>query len=224
MKILITAGGTREYIDGARFIGNISTGKTACAMADFLAKEHDIIYLCSEAAKLPKNKKIKIKKFISFKDLNNSIKNILGNKRIDALIHSAAVGDYSIRLLKSGGKKIELKKTKKISSKNKDLTIILKRNFKIIDRVKTYSKNKKIKLVGFKLTSGAAKMEIKKAVLNLKTADIVAHNDLKEMRKTHPFHIYSGGDNISTASNAAKLASKLNDLLRLKGENHATSS
>ncbi|MEA3306785.1 MAG: phosphopantothenoylcysteine decarboxylase, partial [Elusimicrobiota bacterium] len=144
MNILITAGGTREYIDSVRFISNISTGKTACAIADFLAKKHDIIYLGSEGAKLPKNKKIKIKKFTDFKNLNTIFKNILGNKKIDAIIHSAAVSDYSILHLKTAGKKIHLKKNQKISSKNKELTIVLKKNFKIIDRIKTYSKNKKI--------------------------------------------------------------------------------
>lgn len=222
MKILITAGGTREYIDKVRFISNISTGKTACAIADFLAKKHDIIYLGSEAAKLPTNKNIIIKKFTDFKNLNTMLKHILGNKKIDAIIHSAAVSDYSILHLKTAGKKIQLKKNQKISSKNKELTIVLKKNFKIIDRIKTYSKNKKIQLIGFKLTSGATKAEIKKAVLNLKTADIVAHNDLKEMGKTHPFHIYRYGEKISTTSNAIKLAATLNNLLQ--GENHVTRS
>ena len=222
MEILITAGGTREYIDDVRFISNISTGTTACAMADFLGKEHNILYLCSEAAKLPEDKKIKIKKFTDFKDLDIKIKAILENKKIDVIIHSAAVSDYSISYLKTGTKKIQIKKTKKINSKNKELTIVLKRNFKIIDRIKTYSKNKKIVLIGFKLTSGATKPEIKKAVSNLKTADIIVHNDLKEIGKTHPFHLYRSGNRISTALNAIKLAAKLNNLL--KGENHATRS
>jgi phosphopantothenoylcysteine synthetase/decarboxylase len=219
MKILITAGGTRDYIDSVRFISNISTGKTACTIANFLTKKHEIIYLCSEAAKFPENKKIKIKKFISFKDLNAEIKNILESQNIDAIIHSAAVGDYSIRCLKAGERKLQINKSKKISSKSEELTIVLKRNFKIIDRIKTYSKNKKIILIGFKLTNGATKTEIKKAVLNLKTADIVAHNDLLEMQNTHPFHIYQLGNKISTVPNAAKLAAKLDNLLQ--GENYA---
>ncbi|MBU2530612.1 MAG: hypothetical protein KKD35_06190 [Elusimicrobia bacterium] len=214
MNILITAGGTREYMDDVRFISNISTGKTACAMADFLTEEHDVFYLYSEAAKLPKNINMKTKKFTDFKDLNNSIKNILKSKRFDAMIHLAAVSDYSIACLKADGKKTQLKKIKKINSKTKELTIILKRNFKIIDRIKTYSKNKKIVLIGFKLTSGAKKKEIKKAVSSLKTADIVVHNDLSEIGKTHPFHLYRSGNKFSTVSNALKLVSKLNNLLK----------
>lgn len=213
MKILITAGGTREYIDDVRFISNISTGNTASIMANFLAKEHDVVYLCSEAAKLPKNKNIKIQKFTGFKNLDDKIKNILGNKKIDAMIHSAAVSDYSIKQIKTNGKKIKVI-TRKLSSRNNELTIVLKKNFKIIDRVKKYSKNKNIKLVGFKLTSGALKEEIKQAVIKLKSADIVAHNDLSEIKKTHPFHLYIRGQKISTVSSALKLASNLNSILK----------
>ena len=214
MKILITAGGTREYIDDVRFISNISTGKTASVMAGFLAKEHDVFYLCSEAAKLPKNKSIKIQKFTGFKDIDDKIKNVLGNKKFDAMIHSAAVGDYSIKQIKTNGKKIKTGNARKLSSKNKELTIVLKRNFKIIDRVKKYSKNKNIKLVGFKLTSGSEEKEIKEAVAKLKSADIVAHNDLSEIKKNHPFHLYIRGQKILTVSGALKLASNLNSVLK----------
>ncbi|MGH7994919.1 MAG: phosphopantothenoylcysteine decarboxylase, partial [Opitutaceae bacterium] len=36
MKILITAGASREAIDAVRFISNVSSGRTGAALADAL--------------------------------------------------------------------------------------------------------------------------------------------------------------------------------------------
>ena len=38
MHFLITAGGTREYIDPVRFISNASSGKMGCALAKAAVK------------------------------------------------------------------------------------------------------------------------------------------------------------------------------------------
>jgi phosphopantothenoylcysteine decarboxylase/phosphopantothenate--cysteine ligase len=49
MKILVTFGGTREYIDAVRFITNLSTGGTGRAIAAYLSrKKHEVFCLCAE--------------------------------------------------------------------------------------------------------------------------------------------------------------------------------
>ncbi len=46
MRILVTSGGTSEYIDDVRIITNISTGKLGAKIAyAFLRAGHEVIYL-----------------------------------------------------------------------------------------------------------------------------------------------------------------------------------
>ena len=76
----------------------------------------------------------------------------------------------------------------KTFSDPEELTLKLRKNFKIVDRLKAYSKNKKIKVVAFKLTSHASENERKAAVEKLlkgDIADLVVHNDLQEIDPHH---------------------------------------
>ncbi|MCM2324713.1 MAG: DNA/pantothenate metabolism flavoprotein, partial [Oligoflexia bacterium] len=46
MKVLVTGGGTREPIDGVRFITNFSTGQTAAIISDaFALAGHETVAL-----------------------------------------------------------------------------------------------------------------------------------------------------------------------------------
>ena len=49
MKILITAGPTREFLDDVRFLSNASSGKTGYALAHFFASSGDEVVLISGA-------------------------------------------------------------------------------------------------------------------------------------------------------------------------------
>jgi len=47
MRILVTAGPTREYLDDVRFLSNASSGRMGCAIAAAaLARGHDVVLLC----------------------------------------------------------------------------------------------------------------------------------------------------------------------------------
>ena len=47
MKILITAGPTREYIDDVRFLSNASTGRMGCAIARAaVGRGHEVVLVC----------------------------------------------------------------------------------------------------------------------------------------------------------------------------------
>ncbi len=53
-RILITAGGTREPIDSVRYIGNMSSGRTASRLADELTDAgHRVTWLGAEDAVTP---------------------------------------------------------------------------------------------------------------------------------------------------------------------------
>jgi phosphopantothenoylcysteine synthetase/decarboxylase len=55
-KIMVTAGGTREYIDDVRVLTNISSGKLGKMIVDqFLmsGKQYNIHYVCPKGAFIP---------------------------------------------------------------------------------------------------------------------------------------------------------------------------
>ncbi len=219
MRILITGGGTVEHIDSVRFLTNISSGKTASLLVDYLSKKNKITYLTSVTARyMPKNiRKTKRLFFSDFNTLNRLIKKELSKNNYDAVIHLAAVSDYSPVKIKINGKFFKTPLKEKIDSKSKTIQLILKKNFKIIDRLKGYSKNKKIIVVGFKLTSNATAKEIISKIQKIK-ADIVVHNDTSLIKKIkHIFNIYKRAKNISKAENPKELAKKLSEILRKEG-------
>lgn len=207
-KVLITAGPTFQYIDPVRVITNISSGKTGVEIADYLSKKFKITLLLSKAAKYkPKNSKIKIIEFTDFNSLNSTIKNELSNNKYDSVIHLAAVSDYSPYLLiNKHGKKIKLPTKIKISSKDNFYLIKFKKNFKILDKLKKYSKNKNILIIGFKLTSSASRNDIKKAIKKLSSKWVV-HNDTINMTETnHPFTIFYNSKQVKKVNNTKSLS------------------
>ena len=189
MKILITLGATAEPVDGVRFITNFSSGATGSFLADSFGKQgHKVRALCAQTAKyLPALCKRDF--FTDFNSLDKLLKNILKKENFDLIIHLAAVSDFSPELIICGGKKLPPKDVKKLPS-DTDLQIILKRNFKIVERIKGYAANKPV-LAAFKLTNGAKGKAAIEAVSKVKGADFVVHNDLTQIsQKARRFTLY----------------------------------
>jgi phosphopantothenoylcysteine synthetase/decarboxylase len=213
MKALITLGGTRESIDAARFITNLSTGRTGRVLAESLAAGGcEVICLCAAGAEKPKGENIRVREFTSFKDLDLGLKRLLKAEPFDAVIHLAAVSDYSPSSIEAGGRSFKPGGAAKLDSSAPMMTLTLKKNFKIIDRIKNYAAaggHPEPLLIGFKLTSGAARALVLKKVRALGSADLVAHNDLEEMKTKHVFHIYRGGVELAALGGAEKLADYL---------------
>ncbi len=98
MNILITAGGTSERIDEVRKISNIATGRLGSLIADaFLQKDTAVTYLCTEGAILPKSKKARILYVDDVQSLKLTLEGLFREQRFDAVIHSMAVSDYSVK-------------------------------------------------------------------------------------------------------------------------------
>lgn len=201
MEILITSGGTEEPIDGVRTISNFSTGRTGAVIADFLSKNgFKVTLLSSKRAILPTtdtssaSEPIKIEYFSSFNSLDQKLEELLSSRKFTAVVHAAAVSDYSVDYLESDGFKIPPSEDIKLDS-SKPLSIILKPNHKIIDRIKNYSLNKSIKLIGFKLTKNASDDLVKEKVskvLKRGHVDYVVQNDLTNITPTsHITTIYT---------------------------------
>ncbi|MFA5806106.1 MAG: bifunctional phosphopantothenoylcysteine decarboxylase/phosphopantothenate--cysteine ligase CoaBC [Melioribacteraceae bacterium] len=179
-KIMITSGGTRENIDGVRFISNLSTGKTGAALAEYFSRcnyEVTLIHAHDSIQPMVNCKKIK---FSSFDDLNEILKNLLSTNSYDAVIHLAAVSDFFPVSLEINKQIFELPMQKKLDSDAESLTISFRKNFKIVEMLKSYSANNKLMVIAFKLTSGADIREkigaIKKMFANSKV-DFIVSND-----------------------------------------------
>ena len=111
MRILITAGGTREYIDPVRFISNASSGKMGYALAEAaLVAGHKVILISASDLQPPIG--IDFVGVESAEDMFNAVKKFFN--RCDCLIMAAAVADYTPASpartkIKKSGKPITLK-------------------------------------------------------------------------------------------------------------------
>ncbi len=183
-KILITAGGTRETIDGVRTLTNMSTGQTGAALADYLHEQgFQVLLLTNKYSVMPKSD-VKVDTFESFRDIYNTLRALGQTQSFDMILHAAAISDYSIEGIHTPEGDI-LPGQSKISSQHTNISIKLKRNEKILPRLKDIFSNQPL-VVGFKLTSTESKEEQARAIFSLFTdnsVDYVVHNDMKDINK-----------------------------------------
>lgn len=203
-KVLITSGGTQEPLDDVRVITNKSTGRTAAAIADqFILSGFDVTYLHAENAKLPLLDCTK-KNYVTFKDIEKSLTDLLSDHHFDLVIHAAAVSDYSVAQSQNG----------KINSDQEKLVIELTKNPKLIDQIKKLSP--KSQLIGFKLTSTTNPDEIQKKLESLfekANCDFVVHNDWSTVQTGHSVFNFHSTKNSSNNLNLDQLCIELVQVL-----------
>jgi phosphopantothenoylcysteine decarboxylase / phosphopantothenate---cysteine ligase len=93
MHIIITAGGTREYIDPVRFISNASSGRMGYALARAaIAAGHKVTLISAPVAiKAPKG--AAVVSVVSAADMYKAVRVCF--KSCDCLVMAAAVADYT---------------------------------------------------------------------------------------------------------------------------------
>ncbi|MSP33493.1 MAG: bifunctional phosphopantothenoylcysteine decarboxylase/phosphopantothenate--cysteine ligase CoaBC [Rickettsiales bacterium] len=166
-KIILTGGGTREYIDPVRFIGNDSSGKQALELAKVLSEMGaDVEFIAANIfmkIPLPKDKITHVK---TADEMFASVKNKIAQS--DVFIGCAAVSDYKV-------KNVSAQKIKKNTTKN--LVLELVENIDILDFV-GHASNRPALVIGF-----AAESEnlIKNAQekLQKKNCDLIIANDIE---------------------------------------------
>ena len=92
LKILITAGGTREYLDPVRFISNASSGKMGYALARAAAGAGHAVTLIAANTTLKAPSGVKIIDVVTSEDMFKAVKTEFDI--CDCLIMAAAVSDY----------------------------------------------------------------------------------------------------------------------------------
>jgi len=137
MKILITAGPTRENLDPVRFISNPSTGKMGYLIAQEGKKRGYKIILITGPTHLKPPDGIKVVKVISAEEMKEAVLKYF--PECDALIMAAAVSDW----------KPQIKYRKKLKRK-KEWNLKLIPNPDILKEVSKIKKENQI-VIGFTL-------------------------------------------------------------------------
>jgi phosphopantothenoylcysteine decarboxylase/phosphopantothenate--cysteine ligase len=205
LRVLVTSGGTTEPIDGVRVLTNTSTGSTGAGIASHLVGcGHEAVLLRARRAQRPEAP-CREEIFETFADLEAALSRLLRAERFDAVIHAAAVGDFGVEAVLIDGQVYPVGGAK-IDSRRPPL-LRLKANPKLVERIRGLSPTP-LKLVAFKLTSGATADEAGAAVQRLfaqGAPDYVVHNDLAARGASlaafpADIHARRGGDAVHCAT------------------------
>ena len=194
MRILITAGGTREYIDPVRFISNASSGRMGYALARAALKAGHKVILITAPTSLLVPKGVSIIKVESAAEMFEAVKKHF--KKCDCLIMAAAVADYTpLRKLKG-----------KMKKEKSDLILKLKPT---TDILKWAGKNKKAKgkkktIVGFALEDKNLRQNAEKKLKD-KNLDMIVANDISSLESERTtVHIKTASADWQTIKNSTK--------------------
>lgn len=216
MRVLVTAGGTEEAVDGVRRLVNVSTGATGSAIARaFAARGAEVVML--HAARTPlEDLPVEREAFSSFADIEHRLRRLLGSRDFDAVIHLAAVSDYRIAAVEVDGRPVRHGDAGKIPS-GREVVLRLAPTLKLVDRLRGWSRNPGIRVVAFKLTNTAdpeARRRAIRELLDRSGADLVVHNDLAGIAgDRHPAEIWHGDRVVAATKTKHQLAETLFDLL-----------
>lgn len=112
MRILITAGPTREYLDPVRFLSNASSGKLGYAIAAAAVRRGHMVELISGPVALKPPKGMKVTQVVTSEEMFEAAARLF--PQCDAAVMAAAVCDYrpvkrSNRKLKKTGKRLTIR-------------------------------------------------------------------------------------------------------------------
>jgi phosphopantothenoylcysteine decarboxylase/phosphopantothenate--cysteine ligase len=228
LRVLVTSGGTAEPVDGVRVLTNTSTGRTGAGLAAHLAgRGHDVVLLRARTAAPTAGCREEI--FFTFADLDAALTRLLGGEHFDAVIHAAAVGDFGIEAVVVGDLPVA-RGGAKLEAGSGPVTLRLRPNPKLVDTLRARSRNPQLRVVAFKLTSGANAAGVRAAVETLfghSDADLVVHNDLAEQTASGAFparlHRAGGGPAVHCATRL-ELAVQLEQWLLEAGRPEPTSA
>ncbi|UCE99115.1 MAG: phosphopantothenoylcysteine decarboxylase [Planctomycetota bacterium] len=192
MHFLITAGGTREYIDPIRFISNASSGRMGYALALSAIKAGHKVTLVS-ASDLQPPLGVNFVGVDSATEMFEAVKKHFG--RCDCLIMAAAVADYTIaRPAKS-----------KIKRTNRSLSIKLKPTTDILKWAGRHKKKGQI-VVGFALEDKAIRRRAGKKLKDKNLDMIIANTPAAISDEKTTIHIKTTKTGWTKMENITKMA------------------
>jgi len=166
VRVLVTAGGTREPIDSVRFVGNRSSGRMGFALADAAARLGAEVTVVAANVALERNPRVAYVDVETASDLEGACKERFGG--CDLLLMAAAVSDY--RPVRARDDKIK----KEAAG---ELEIALERTSDVLAGLAAGRRSGQT-LVGFAAEHGAAAVQRGREKLSRKGLDAVVVNDI----------------------------------------------
>ncbi|MFX1486082.1 MAG: bifunctional phosphopantothenoylcysteine decarboxylase/phosphopantothenate--cysteine ligase CoaBC [Promethearchaeota archaeon] len=215
-QVLVTAGPTREFIDGIRFLSNPSSGKMGIELAKVAKARGAKVCLVYGSVNIELPSGIKLIHVESTKEMVSAVISELKKSKYDIMVHPAAVSDYGP----------EERVNKKLPSNMKSLTIKLKPLPKIVCEARQTSTD--MFLVGFKAEYDVTEKELienayerlKETGMNLIVANDVAKDNIGFATETNEVYIIDPDRNVTHVplSHKKEVASKIFDIILAKSE------
>jgi len=168
LRVLVTAGPTREHLDPIRFLSNASSGRMGYALASVCANNGAKVYLVSGPTNLKTPRGVSVRRVISTREMLEACLEIVDRENPEIIVLAAAPADFYFE--KSFNDKV---------SSNLTFNVTLKPTPKIALALR--EKASKAVIVGFKAEYGVSMDELlKRAKARMKEHgfDIILANDV----------------------------------------------
>ena len=186
LRVLVTAGGTREPIDSVRFVGNRSSGRMGFALAEEAAALGATVTVIAANVGLEHNPRVRYVDVATAAELKDACEAEF--ERSDVLLMAAAVADY---------RPSEAAATKLKKDRSETLTVTLERTDDIISALAAARRPEQT-IVGFAAEHGEGAVAYGRDKLRRKALDAVVVNDIGRTDIG-----FEGGDNEVTIVTAA---------------------
>lgn len=168
LKMLVTAGGTREPIDSVRFVGNRSSGKMGFAVADAAAARGAEVTVVAANVSLARNPAIEYIDVSTAAELESAVRAEF--VKCDALVMAAAVADFRPADPEEG----------KIKKAGRDgMTVELVATNDVLAGLQDLREPGQV-VVGFAAEAGAALLGEARRKLESKGLDMIVANDISD--------------------------------------------
>jgi phosphopantothenoylcysteine decarboxylase/phosphopantothenate--cysteine ligase len=203
LHILITAGGTREYIDPVRYISNASTGKMGYALARAAVKAGHTVTLVTAPTPLKPPAGAKVIDVVTSGQMLKTVKAEFD--RCDCLIMAAAVSDY----------KPATSSAYKIKKEQAEMILKLMPTQDILKWAGQHKKKHQI-VVGFALEDKDVFQNAEKKLADKHLDMIVANEPAAIAADTSTIHIKTPDTDWQTFENIRKSASAASIIKRIE--------
>ena len=166
LRVLVTAGGTREPIDSVRYVGNRSSGRMGFAVADEAAARGAEVTVIAANVALPRTPGVRYEEVETAAELERAARRLFPDA--DVLVMAAAVADFRPDQAAGG----------KISKTGRDeLALRLEPTTDVLAALSSVRADGQT-LVGFAAEHGAGAVERARVKLERKGLDAVVVNDI----------------------------------------------
>jgi phosphopantothenoylcysteine decarboxylase/phosphopantothenate--cysteine ligase len=216
LKVLVTAGGTREPIDAVRYVGNRSSGRMGWALAEEAARRGARVTVVAANVSLPRAPGVEYVDVSTAAELGAACADRFPSS--DVLLMAAAVADYR----PASARADKIKKTEA----GETLALALERTDDVLSGLAAQRRPGQL-LIGFAAESGDGALAYARAKLERKRLDAVVVNDV-----SRPGIAFDAPDNevtivtpegdhhVPRASKAAIASAILDNVLSRRSSSH----